>query len=41
VHKGFGVDPEDHLWWAAKGFLELNAALSACAEGTIAGLWTL
>jgi hypothetical protein len=26
-HKGFGVHPEDHLWWAAKGFLELDAAL--------------
>jgi hypothetical protein len=26
-HKGFGVYPEDHLWWAAKGFLDLDAAL--------------
>lgn len=25
-HKGFGVYPEGHLWWAAKGFLELEAA---------------
>ena len=25
-HKGFGVYPEDHLWWAAKGFLELETA---------------
>jgi hypothetical protein len=28
-HKGFGVYPEDHLWWAAKGYLELDAALKA------------
>jgi hypothetical protein len=26
-HKGFGVYPEDHLWWAARGFLELETAL--------------
>lgn len=26
-HKGFGVYPEDHLWWAAKGFLELETAI--------------
>ncbi|MGH9031924.1 MAG: DUF7711 family protein [Acidimicrobiia bacterium] len=26
-HKGFGVYPEDHLWWAAKGFLEVETAL--------------
>lgn len=26
-HKGFGVYPEDHLWWAAAGVLDLEAAL--------------
>lgn len=26
-HKGFGVYPEDHLWWATEGFLELDDAL--------------
>jgi hypothetical protein len=26
-HKGFGVYPEDHLWWATQGFLELDDAL--------------
>lgn len=28
-HKGFGVYPEDHLWWAARGWLELDSALRA------------
>jgi hypothetical protein len=28
-HKGFGVYPEDHLWWAARGWLELDDALGA------------
>jgi hypothetical protein len=28
-HKGFGVYPEDHLWWATQGFLELDDALGA------------
>jgi hypothetical protein len=27
-HKGFGVYPEDHLWWATKGFLDLDEAVS-------------
>ncbi|MDH3260020.1 MAG: hypothetical protein OEM81_12605 [Acidimicrobiia bacterium] len=26
-HNGFGVYPEDHLWWATQGFLELDDAL--------------
>ncbi len=26
-HKGFGVYPEDHLWWATQAFLELDDAL--------------
>jgi hypothetical protein len=28
-HKGFGVYPEDHLWWATSGWLELDDALRA------------
>ncbi|MDF1598059.1 MAG: hypothetical protein P1T08_18460 [Acidimicrobiia bacterium] len=28
-HQGFGVYPEDHLWWATQGFLELDDALQA------------
>jgi hypothetical protein len=28
-HKGFGVYPEDHLWWATRGWLELDNALRA------------
>ncbi|MCP4223385.1 MAG: hypothetical protein GY773_08600 [Actinomycetia bacterium] len=28
-HKGFGVYPEDHLWWATQGFLELDDALQS------------
>jgi hypothetical protein len=28
-HKGFGVYPEDHLWWATRGWLELDDALRA------------
>ena len=31
-HKGFGVYPEDHLWWATQGFLELDDALHAIDE---------
>jgi hypothetical protein len=31
-HKGFGVYPEDHLWWATQGFLELDDALQAIDE---------
>lgn len=27
--KGFGVYPEDHLWWATRGWLELDDALRA------------
>lgn len=27
-HKGFGVYPEDHLWWAAMGFLDLDEAIN-------------
>ena len=27
VHKHEGVFPQDHLWWAAAGFLELDDAL--------------
>lgn len=26
-HKGFGTYPEDHLWRAAQGYLELRDAL--------------
>ena len=26
-HKYEGVFPQDHLWWAAAGFLELDGAL--------------
>jgi hypothetical protein len=26
-HKGLGVYPEDHLWWATAGFLELDDAI--------------
>ncbi|MFP4073230.1 MAG: hypothetical protein ACLFVZ_04250, partial [Actinomycetota bacterium] len=26
-HKGFGVYPEDHLWRATKGFLDLDDAV--------------
>jgi hypothetical protein len=26
-HKGFGVYPEDHLWWATKGLLDLDNAI--------------
>lgn len=26
AHKTFGVYPEDHLWWAAAGFLETDSA---------------
>ena len=26
-HKDEGVFPQDHLWWAAAGFLELDGAL--------------
>jgi len=28
-HNGFGVYPEDHLWWATRGFLEFDDALRA------------
>ena len=31
-HKGFGVYPEDHLWWATRGWLELDDALRAIDE---------
>ena len=31
-HKGFGVYPEDHLWWATQGFLELDDALRSSDE---------
>lgn len=31
-HKGFGVYPEDHLWWATQGFLELDDALQVLDE---------
>lgn len=27
-HKGFGVYPEDHLWWATSGFLDLDEAVN-------------
>ena len=27
-HKGFGVYPEDHLWWATRGFLDLDEAVN-------------
>lgn len=27
-HKGFGVYPEDHLWWATRGFLDLDEAVT-------------
>jgi hypothetical protein len=33
-HKGFGVYPEDHLWWATQGFLELDDALRAIDQPT-------
>jgi hypothetical protein len=33
-HKGFGVYPEDHLWWATQGFLELDDALEAIDADT-------
>ena len=26
-HTGLGVYPEDHLWWATKGFLDLDEAI--------------
>lgn len=26
-HKGFGVYPENHLWWATRGFIELDDAV--------------
>jgi len=26
-HKGFGVYPEDHLWWETRGFLDLDEAV--------------
>jgi hypothetical protein len=26
-HKGFGVYPEDHLWWVTKGLLDLDNAI--------------
>jgi hypothetical protein len=31
-HKGFGVHPEDHLWWATRGWLDLDDALRAIDE---------
>jgi hypothetical protein len=27
VHRGNGVYPEDHLWWATAGFLDLDDAI--------------
>ncbi len=26
-HRGSGIYPEDHLWWAAAGFLDLDDAV--------------
>ena len=26
-HRGFGMYPEDHLWWAAEAFLDLDEAI--------------
>ena len=31
-HKGFGVYPEDHLWWATQAFLELDDAFRGINE---------
>jgi hypothetical protein len=31
-HKGFGVYPDDHLWWATKGWLEVDDALRVIDE---------
>lgn len=32
-HKGLGVYPEDHLWRATKGFLDLDDAVAKRAQG--------
>ncbi len=32
-HQGGGVHAEDHLWWAAAGFMELDAALGELSHG--------
>lgn len=32
-HKGFALYPQDHLWRAAQGYLELRDALSALGRG--------
>jgi hypothetical protein len=33
THQGGGVHSEDHLWWAAAGFMELDTALGELSHG--------
>jgi hypothetical protein len=35
-HRGDGVHPEDHLWWATAGFLDLDDALRRFDRGPLA-----
>jgi hypothetical protein len=30
-HRGEGLHPEDHLWWAAAAFLELDETIGSLA----------